>query len=74
MSALSLKKTEQGIEIHTEFGPVGPRLERGAPLPKYRSSYPDSPEGRAEASADMAEIDKYIEKHKERKIKHLRRK
>jgi len=74
MSALSLKQTEQGIEIHTVFGIVGPRLERGAPLPKHRAVYPDTPEGRAEASVDMAEIEKYIEKHKERKTKHLRRK
>lgn len=72
--SLKLHRSDGLIEIHTEFGIVGPRLERGAPLPDYQPSYPDTPEGFAQASADKEQIEKYIEKHKERKTKHLRRK
>lgn len=70
---LKLHRTNGTIEIHTDFGIVGARLERGEPLPRYKPSYPDTPEGFAEASADKAQIEKYIEKHNTRKTKHLRR-
>lgn len=39
---------------------VGPRLERGRPMPKYESSYDDTPEGRERAEADMERIRKYV--------------
>ena len=74
LTKLRLVKADAGIEIHTDFGIVGARLERGEPLPRRQASYPDTPDGMAQASADMAQLDKYIEKHNERKIKHLRRK
>lgn len=74
MTKLRLVRNDGAIEIHTDFGIVGTRLERGAPLPPYQIAYPDTPEGMAQASADMAQIEKYIEKHNERKIKHLRKK
>jgi len=74
MTKLRLVRNDSRLEIHTDFGIVGNRLTRGEPLPRYEASYPDTPDGWAKASADMAEIEKYIRKHNERKIKHLRRK
>jgi hypothetical protein len=40
---------------------VGPRLHRDPPFPRYESSYPDTPEGRERAEADMARIKKYVD-------------
>ena len=47
--------------IWTEHGPVGPRLERGGPLPRHEKSYPDTEEGRKQAMEDMARIEKHIQ-------------
>jgi hypothetical protein len=41
--------------------PVGPRLERGTPLPTYRHTY--ALEERSEAEADMDRIKAYVERH-----------
>ncbi len=32
-------KVNPRVVLMTEFGPVGPRLERGEPMPEYRKSY-----------------------------------
>lgn len=69
MSDLSIR-----LVISTEFGPVGPRLERGEPLPSHQASYPNTPEGLAQAEHDMGRIEEYIARHKERKTRNLRRK
>lgn len=47
------------LGIWTPYGPVGPRLERGAALPPYQKSYPDTPEGRALALKDITLLETY---------------
>lgn len=69
MSNLSIR-----LVICTELGPVGPRLERGEPLPAYQPTYENTPEGLAQAQHDMSRIDAYITRHKERQTKYLKRK
>ena len=71
---LSLKRINGHIEIHTDFGIVGPRLERGSPLPSHQSRYPDTPEGEAQAMVDMAKIIEYMDRHNEKKLSRLYRK
>jgi hypothetical protein len=71
---LSLKRINGHIEIHTDFGIVGPRLERGSPLPAYQDRYPDTPEGEAQAMVDMAKIIEYIDRHNDKKVSRLYRK
>lgn len=71
---LSLKRINGHIEIHTDFGIVGPRLERGSPMPKFRDRYPDTPDGEAEAMFDMAKIVQYIDLHNDKKHSRLYRK
>ena len=71
---LSLKRVDGFIEIHTDFGIVGPRLERGSPMPRFRDRYPDTPEGEAEAMFDMAKIVEYIDRHNDKKHSRLYRK
>jgi hypothetical protein len=71
---LSLKRINGHIEIHTDFGIIGPRLERGAPLPPYQPKYPDTPEGEAQAMVDMAKIIEYIDRHNDKKHSRLHRK
>ena len=51
---LSLKRIDGHIEIHTDFGIVGPRLERGSPLPAHQVHYPDTPEGEAQVIPQKA--------------------
>lgn len=41
--------------------PIGPRLERGEPLPNYRHTY--SLAEQAEAEADIERVRKYIERN-----------
>jgi hypothetical protein len=41
--------------------PIGPRLERGTPLPPYQHTY--ALEERPQAEADMDRVRKYIEQH-----------
>jgi hypothetical protein len=42
---------------------VGPRLHRDKPFPRYELSYPDTPEGRENAEADLERIKKYVESY-----------
>jgi hypothetical protein len=41
--------------------PIGPRIERAEPLPKYRHTYALAEQ--AEAEADMERVRKYIERN-----------
>jgi len=41
--------------------PIGPRIERGEPLPNYRHTYALGEQ--AEAEADMERVRKYIERN-----------
>lgn len=50
------------LSLHTEFGPVGPRLERGTPMPRAPYDFPDTPEGREAAEVKKEEILRYIER------------
>ncbi len=43
--------------------PIGPRLERATPLPKYQHTYADTDEGRAQAQQDMEKMHEYIQRH-----------
>jgi hypothetical protein len=47
--------------------PVGPRLERGMPMPSYSPTYDDTPEGRALAEHDLGRIRDYVEKHEKKR-------
>lgn len=47
--------------------PVGPRLERGVPLPPYSPTYDNTPEGRALAEHDLERIRDYMERHEKKK-------
>ena len=49
------------ISICLNGCPIGPRIERAEPLPKYRHTYALAEQ--AEAEADMERIRKYIEQH-----------
>jgi len=40
--------------------PIGPRIQRGEPLPKYQHTYNNTPDGLREAKKDMDEIQAYI--------------
>ncbi len=60
------------LTICTPFGPVGARLSRGLPMPRYEQTYPDTPEGREAAEHDMRNLSKYIDacnKHKDRALR-----
>jgi hypothetical protein len=41
--------------------PIGPRLERGTPLPPYQRTY--ALEDQAKAEADMEKVREYIERN-----------
>ena len=47
--------------------PIGPRIQRGEPLPNYRHTY--ALEEQAEAKADMERVRKYIERNHNKTIK-----
>jgi hypothetical protein len=49
------------ISICLNGCPIGPRIERAEPLPKYRHTY--ALEEQAEAEADMERVLKYIERN-----------
>jgi hypothetical protein len=38
-------------------------LQRDKPFPRYELSYPDTPEGREKAEADLERIKKYVESY-----------
>lgn len=46
------------LTICANESPIGPRLERGTPLPPYRHTYPL--EERAQAEADMEKVREYV--------------
>jgi hypothetical protein len=41
--------------------PIGPRLERGAPMPAYKHTY--ALEEREQAEADLARVREYVERN-----------
>jgi hypothetical protein len=49
------------ISICLNGCPIGPRIERAEPLPKYRHTYALAEQ--AEAEADMEKVRKYIERN-----------
>jgi hypothetical protein len=49
------------ISICLNGCPIGPRIQRGEPLPNYRHTY--ALEEQAEAQADMERVRKYIERN-----------
>jgi hypothetical protein len=49
------------LTITANACPIGPRLERGTPLPPYQHTY--ALEERQQAEADMDRVRKYIEQH-----------
>ena len=61
------------LTICTPFGPVGARLSRGLPMPRYEQTYPDTPEGREAAERDMENLRRYIDACNKHKTKGLRR-
>jgi proline dehydrogenase len=42
--------------------PIGLRIERGAPLPNYQHTYPNTDDGLEQANADMERIREYVTK------------
>lgn len=40
--------------------PVGPRLQRGKPMPNYTHTYSRTPEGLKQAQNDMAAVEVYV--------------
>jgi hypothetical protein len=40
--------------------PVGPRLQRGKPMPNYAYTYSMTPEGLKQAQNDMAAVEAYV--------------
>jgi hypothetical protein len=53
--------------IWTDLGPIGPRLERGGALPPYERSYPDTDEGRKQATEDIKRIERYMQETQTKK-------
>ncbi len=49
------------LTICSNACPIGPRLERGVPLPPYQHTY--ALEERQQAEADAERVRKYIEQH-----------
>ena len=49
------------LTIASNGAPIGPRLERGTPLPTYQHTY--ALDERPQAEADAERIRKYIEQH-----------
>jgi hypothetical protein len=50
------------LALHTEFGPVGPRLEREAPMPKPPYDFPDTEEGRKQAEEQKQKMQEYCDR------------
>ena len=61
------------LTICTPYGPVGARISRGLPMPRYESTYPDTPEGREQAERDLINLRTYIDACNKHKTKGLRR-
>jgi hypothetical protein len=60
--------------LYTDYGPVGPRLERGQPLPEGPTSFPMTEEGKEQAFAQLAKYQAYWERHHKQPAKLTRRK
>ena len=52
------------LSLHTEFGPVGPRLQRETQMPRPPYDFPDTPEGREQAEEKKERIEEYIRRQK----------
>jgi len=48
------------LSLHTIYGPVGPRLGRGTPLPVKEFTFPNTPEGQKEAAEAKDALEKYL--------------
>lgn len=51
------------LQLWTEHGPAGHRLERSVPLPIKEFDYPDSEEGRRSADQAKEHLQNYVDKH-----------
>jgi hypothetical protein len=60
---MNLPRVHIRLILATESGPVGPRLAREMPLPPVAPSFPDTPEGRAEAEEARRLLQAYIDTH-----------
>ena len=49
------------LAICANAGPIGPRLERGTPMPAYQHTY--ALEERDQAEADMRRVREYVERN-----------
>ena len=56
-----LPKITLRLTIAANGAPIGPRLERGTPLPPYQHTY--ALEERDKAEVDLEKIKNYIQKH-----------
>ncbi len=56
-----------GLVVCANGVPVGPRLERDRPLPRYQPIYEDTPEGREFAERDLERLRKYIEDYEKKR-------
>jgi hypothetical protein len=54
---------ELRIAICANGAPIGPRLQRGEPLPEYQHTYDYTPSGIKQAENDMIKIQAYIDKY-----------
>jgi len=61
------------LTICAPYGPVGARLSKGLPMPRYEQTYPDTPEGREAAERDLINLRKYIDACNKSKDRGLRR-
>jgi hypothetical protein len=55
------------LSICLNGNPIGPRIERAEPLPRYRHTY--ALEDQAEAEADMEKVRQYIERNQNKTMK-----
>ena len=51
------------LQLWTEHGPAGHRLERSAPLPIKSFDFPDTPEGRVDAERARQHLQDYASKY-----------
>ncbi len=49
--------------LYTTYGPAGPRLERGTPLPVKQFDFPDTEEGRRAAEQAKEHLQNYVTKY-----------
>ena len=56
-------KIELRLQLWTDHGPAGHRLERSVPLPIKEFDYPDTDDGRTKAEQARAHLQDYCDKH-----------